>query len=266
MQFPCPTCNATLSLPDDAAGRRAQCPSCQATFRVPELDPPAFRNDSTDAVIRAGRMDAVGCPGCDRLLAFDETSAGQIVICPSCQRRIKMPTAGAMQGTASPRTAWESRPQTTLDTPRDAPTPLIQRNDPYASPPLVSSPPRGPSEINYAAPGWSLFGISVLNLGYDVAWLGFVVLGMFSDNAKADPDAAIGFGLFIAWAFVSIIMHSLSLIAGLRMTQRRSLGLVRAGTITGLVPCGICGIFQLAIAIWALIVAYGTTAASDFAE
>jgi hypothetical protein len=266
VQFPCPTCSATLSLPDDSAGRRAQCPSCQATFRVPDIAPAPFQSDSTDAVIRSERKDAVGCPGCDRLLAFDVTSAGQIVICPSCQRRIKMPTAVEMQGIATPRPTLEARPSSTFDTPRDAPRPLIQRDDPYASPPLTSGGPYERSETNYAPPGWSLFGISVINLGYDFIWIGIIALGMLSDNAQADPDAAVGFAVFILWAVVAFIMHSIMLIAGLRMTQKRSLGLVRAGSIMGILPCGVCAIVQIPIGIWAVTVAYGSNATRDFSE
>lgn len=216
-----------------------------------------------DAVIRSGRMDAVGCPGCDRMLAFDSTTAGQVVICPSCQRRIKMPTALEMQGGTMQRPAFESRSSTTFDPPSEAPRPLIPRDDPYASPPsLPSTVGRSPS--HYSTPGWFLFGISVLNLGYDFVWLGLIALGALAPgNGNANQD---GFAVFLVWALISIAMHSLSLIAGLRMTQQRSLSLVRAGSIASLIPCGICGIFQLFIGIWAVVVAYGKNTPQDFSE
>jgi hypothetical protein len=219
-----------------------------------------------DAVIRSGRMDAVGCPGCDRMLAFDSTTAGQVVICPSCQRRIKMPTALEMQGGTMQRPAFESRSSTTFDSPREAPRPLIQRDDPYASPPSLPSP-IGQSQTDYSTAGWFLFGMSVLNLGYDFVWSALMALGALAPApANGNQDAAIGFAFFFVWSLISIAMHSLSLIAGLRMTQRRSLSLVRAGAIASLIPCGICGIFQLFIGIWAVVVAYGRNAPQDFFE
>lgn len=111
-----------------------------------------------------------------------------------------------------------------------------------------------------------MFGISLANIAYDVLWTGFICLGLLADNAGADADAVLGFVLLFIWALLAIIVHSFSLVAGLRMTQRRSLSTARLGAIFGLVPCGICSVFHIPIAIWAIVVLYNPDAARDFSE
>jgi len=85
-------------------------------------------------------------------------------------------------------------------------------------------------------------------------------------NDKLDADAAIGFGVFIVWGAISILMHATSLVAGLRMTQRRSLSIARVGAVVGLMPCGICSVVQVPFAIWALVAVYSSNAPTDFSE
>ncbi len=246
MQFPCPNCHSTLSLPADSAGRKAQCPSCQSVFRVPdavsgELPPAAMPDLSVVlmAVVKPERPDRVGCPGCDKILAYDANSAGRIVICPNCQRRIQMPTVAA--------------------------SPLIQVDPgPYASPPATPIWDRPTTIANYEAPGWCLFGVSIAALIVDVLWIGMICLGLLEDNL--DDDTMIGFAIFFLWAFLSIICHLVTLVAGLRMTQRRSLSTARLGSIVGLIPCGSCSLLHIPFAIWAVVVLYGSQAAQDFSE
>jgi hypothetical protein len=145
------------------------------------------------------------------------------------------------------------------------PRPLLKmEGDPYAAPPLSSETYRSKSSINYSSPGWGLFGVSLLNLGYDFLWLGIVSISMLAE--KQNGDAVVGFAVFLLWGVISAVIHSTSLVAGLRMTQRRSLSLARLGAVLGLIPCGVCGIVQLPFAIWALIALYDIDAPSDFTE
>jgi len=109
-----------------------------------------------------------------------------------------------------------------------------------------------------------LVSVSILNLGYDVLWMGVIVIAMFAE--KLDADALIGFGVFLGWGILSIGLHATTLIAGLRMTQRRSLPIARLGSTLGLVPCGICGVIHIPFAIWALVAVYGSNAPNDFTD
>lgn len=265
MQFPCPTCRSTLSLPDDSAGKKAQCPSCQAVFRVPETVAFSDRSPTNllPAIVRPGRTDAVACPGCDKLLAFNSDSAGQAVICPSCQRRVRMPTSSELFGGQEARAATKTvRPfQVPVAASTSLPQPPLKREgDPYAATPLSSETYHSKSLTNYTGPGWGLFGVSLLNLGY----VGIIVILLVAE--KQNADAVLGFVVFLLWGAISATMHATSLIAGLRMTQRRSLSLARLGAILGLIPCGICSFLQLPFAIWALITLYNADAPRDFTD
>lgn len=94
--------------------------------------------------------------------------------------------------------------------------------------------------------------------------MGIIVIAMFTE--KLDADAVIGFGMFLGWGLLSIGLHATTLIAGLRMTQRRSLSIARFGSILGLVPCGICSVIQIPFAIWALVAVYSADAPKDFTD
>lgn len=196
------------------------------------------------------RTDAVGCPGCNKLLAFNAASAGQVVICPSCQRRIRMPTAAEMQaGRSATRssqspTSWRSE-------------------DPYSAPKQAAFDSNASrSHAIYTTPGAFLLGVSALNLTYDLVWCGLIAMGAIQD--KLDADAAIGFAMFFVWALVSIACHAMTLVAGWKMTQRQSLSTARLGAIFGFIPCGACYLIQIPFAIWAVIVLYSTEAPTDF--
>jgi hypothetical protein len=230
------------------------------------------------AVVRPERTDAVACPGCDRLLAFNTNSAGQVVICPSCQRRVQMPTAAELQYESSSKVfADSSRPggyapsppepigsretAITREATRETFRPFIDDQDPYASPPLTRQPNtfrRTPTD--YATPGWFLVGSSVLALGYDVLWLFFFALSFIGNNA----GGALGIVAFLGWGLLSIASHILGLLAGVCMIRRTHLSLVRAGAILALIPCGSCYLLQVPFAVWAVVVAFGTTANQDF--
>ena len=111
-------------------------------------------------------------------------------------------------------------------------------------------------------PGAFLQGASVLNLIIDVLWSGMLALGAIQDNL--DADAIIGFAVFFFWAILSIACHAMTFVAGWKMMQRQSLSTARFGAILGLVPCGICSVFQIPFAIWALVVLYRAEAPTDF--
>jgi hypothetical protein len=215
------------------------------------------------AVVRPERSDAVACPGCDRLLAFNTNSAGQVVICPSCQRRVQMPTAAELQyESSSPPDPIAKRETVTT---RETFRPFIDNQDPYTSPPIArqaNTLRRAPTD--YATPGWFLVGSSVLALGYGALWLLFFAISFAGGNGNADQ--VLGIGAFLAWGLLSIASHSMSLLAGICMIRRSHLWLVRVGAIVALIPCGSCYLLQVPFAIWAVVVAFGTTANQDFEQ
>ena len=173
-----------------------------------------------------------------------------------------MPTAAVLAGNdanlgSSSGVPVSSRGSSIPDRP-----PIRRDADPYSAP--LQDPSLEPrSQNNYAAPGWLLVGISVASLLYDLIWAALMLVGLLND---LDADALVGMVLFSVWAMVSMIVHGLMLVAGLRMTQRRSLGTARLGAYMGLLPCGICSILQIPFAVWAIVVLHNASAAQDFSE
>ncbi len=228
------------------------------------------------ATIKPARTDAVGCPGCGKLLAFNAASAGQVVVCPSCQRRIRMPTAAEMQagpGFGSGSGTQQSSATSSSQSPTSRESTAYSRQPaqssswrsegPYSAPkqtPFDSNASR--SNANYTTPGAFLLGVSALNLAYDLVWCGLIAVGAIQD--KLDADAAIGFAMFFVWALMSIVCHAMTLVAGWKMTQHQSLSTARLGAIVGFIPCGVCFLVQVPFAIWAVVVLYSAEAPTDF--
>jgi len=105
-------------------------------------------------------------------------------------------------------------------------------------------------------------GVSALNLAYDLVWSGMFALAAMQE--QADPDAIIGFAFFGIWALVAMVCHAMTFVAGWKMMQRQSLSTARLGAIVGFVPCGVCFLFQVPFAIWAVVVLYSSDALADF--
>lgn len=268
LQFSCPSCRSTLALPDGSVGKSAQCPSCNAVFPVVEL---AIENPSFDAIANAvvhpGRTDAVSCPGCDKWLAFDSTSAGHAVICPSCQRRLRMPLASAMR--AESNRAESNRASFS----RHAVDPTFE--DAWSSQTLPSNEPANPyaatnadstvlrDEANYATPGYLMLIVASSALVFDLLF-GLIVIAALA--GPIDLDTILGLAMMVTWTGITGTQHLLGVLAGWKMIHRRSLTLCRVGTIVNLIPCGVLCVFVIPIAILATIAVFGSNAVRDFTE
>lgn len=53
IDFICPRCNASLSVPDEYAGQRGPCPRCEATVTIPLVGAPAFNRPESSAAGRS---------------------------------------------------------------------------------------------------------------------------------------------------------------------------------------------------------------------
>jgi len=166
----------------------------------------------------------------------------------------RFPTSSSQSPTSRDSTTYSGQPSQSSS---------WQSDGPYAAPTqtvLGSNSSR--SNTHYTTPGAFLLGVSALNLAYDLLWLGLIALGAI--NEQADPDAIVGFAIFGVWGLVAIVCHAMTFVAGWKMTQRQSLSTARFGAIVGFVPCGLCFLFQVPFAIWAVVVLYSSDAPADF--
>lgn len=255
MEIRCPCCQALLALADSAAGKRALCPSCDTEFRVPELPPQAEAASPWPEQTLPDPL--VRCPACERTLAYDPALSGQAIICPTCGRRLRMPGPGEQVidlGVATASRPQERRPTATAQ----APFPNFGEN-PYAGP-LAGGPLRPrPVDVapSYAAPGAILLILSAIDLFFGsilfcMAFLGAIVAGQFES-------------LFVLLMLsLALLTRGLGIAGGLQMIQRRNLWLAKIGAWAALFPCGMFSVFQVPIAIWALVLLHRDRAAADF--
>ncbi len=291
MEVACPTCEATLALPDGAEGKQARCPRCQAVFRVTTnsgaTDPisasgtlgpsQAFGGPATPAAtdprtglplaeFKLGRADAVGCPGCQRTLAFTPQSAGHAVICPSCGTRSQMPASPPpgreLERGPAPDYRFAGSTTTPIDRGQTFGTPAVP--DPYAAPPASGPLTTGPVMPNYAAAGWGLIIVGGISFLFNLVALAMLLLMTVAVNQQ--PDELFGLVLNAIWSLSSLAMHLVMVVGGLRMTQRRSLSLVRAAAIMACIPCFGCFPIQLPVGIWAVILAYNSQSPKYFQD
>jgi len=283
----CPSCQALLALADSASGKRALCPNCAAEFRVPDSlesdGGTAERSASPGPVLPVGTSlnsgSLIRCPACDRTLATDPSMAGKPIICPTCQRRMRVP---ATNETASPEAKdlgyspetspdrWPKSSESTYNPfPEHSPgfdpyvaTPLGP--DHYASiPTLPGSMPGMQTATNYALPGAFLTLLSALGaLVFGLSLLA-VIVGVWDQKAPMDLD---DFVVTVFFTLTSLVAQLLSFVGGIQMIRRRQLWWARLGAFAGLYPCGPCVVFQLPIAIWAIVILNREIAVYDFAS
>jgi DNA-directed RNA polymerase subunit RPC12/RpoP len=107
IQFQCPSCQATLRLKDQYAGRQGQCPQCQAKITVPQAAPNSGaaavpRGESagaTNPVARSGERAPgsksttidFSCEGCQKKIRAPAAAAGRQVACPGCGAKLRVP-------------------------------------------------------------------------------------------------------------------------------------------------------------------------------
>lgn len=129
MRLHCPHCQRTLEVPDSAAGKQVRCPACSKTTRAPEstpgeqpppsdsvdtararkslysqppatsplsppmpVEPPTEREAPKEREPSKERIERTACPKCAKMLLVTPTLANQIVACPACHSRIRMPS------------------------------------------------------------------------------------------------------------------------------------------------------------------------------
>lgn len=259
-----------LALADSAGGRRALCPNCSTEFRVPDtpLSTAGIGAEATadvQSVLPAGTNVVSGslirCPACDRTLAIDPSLAGQPIICPTCKRRMRVPSANETSIPTANDLGYSPGPNPGPWSPQEVPA--FDANPYGALPSLPGSVPGMQTGTNYALPGAFLAILGALG----VIVFAFPLLGAFIGLLGQQPPMEIEEFVFtVVWSLVSISCQLLTFIGGVQMIRRRQLGWAKIGAFAALYPCGSCVLIQLPIAIWAIVILTREIAVYDFAS
>lgn len=244
-------------LPDSAVGKQGKCPACEAEFPIAAAagGPADWPQPSEDRERRGDSL--VRCPTCERTLAFEPSLAGQAIICPTCQSRLRMPgTAGQVAEQASGSTFEQvpgpSSPWSDWTAPRPPTAPPSSANpySPVAGPAVAQNSYLIPAVVlvMLAAP-WAL----VMAVGLLVG-----ILQLLTGDDLLEGIVELG---FLGMALASSIA---TLLGGIAMIRRRNLPLAKLGAVAALLPCTGCFVLQLPFAIWALVVLNRAAAQRDF--
>lgn len=265
-----------LSLEDSASGKRALCPNCSTEFRAPGVSlseggtagPTATAAASLSAGTNVVSGSLIRCPACDRTLAIDPSMVGQPIICPTCKRRMRVPTANEPTLPAASDLGYSPgtnpRPSPTNPSGFDLSLSPPFESNPYAATlSLPGSVPGMQTGTNYALPGAFLAILGALG----VLFFAFSLLGAFVGIiGQQRPMVLDDFIFTFLWSATSIAFQLLTFIGGVQMIRRRQLGWAKLGAFAALYPCGSCVLVQLPVAIWALVILTREIAVYDFAS
>lgn len=87
IQIRCSNCNAMLSAPDTARGKKLRCGKFQAVISVPVAasSPPTTNEPAPDSGTSEEKLIRTSCPHCQKQIQF-LTKPGATVRCESCQQ------------------------------------------------------------------------------------------------------------------------------------------------------------------------------------
>lgn len=114
IQYPCPYCGKSLSIPDQYAGKAGKCNHCGHAITVPiavatpETGPPAERESVTPPQplsVRERLHETVSyvCPGCYEEIVLSEKLSGKRHVCVLCGRSSTVPGTGKSNPKAAKR-------------------------------------------------------------------------------------------------------------------------------------------------------------------
>lgn len=245
-------------LPDSAAGKQGKCPACEAEFPIVAAaasGPADWPQQSEDQGPRGDSL--VRCPTCERTLAFEPSLAGQAIICPTCQSRLRMPSRAGQLADRTTAAAFEqgpepSSPWSDWTAPRPPAAPPGSEN-PY-------SPVAGP-----AAPQNSYLTPAIALVTLAAPWALVMSVGLLAGILQLLTGDDLLEGIFeLGFLGIALASSIATLLGGIAMIRRRNLPLAKLGAMAALLPCTGCFVLQLPFAIWALVVLNRPAAQRDF--
>ncbi len=230
-QIRCPSCDATLRVPENLLGKNVKCPKCQKTF-LAELDAPAEPEEM---------IEEPPPPKARRRPSLPEDDEGIV----------DEPTPKSRRRPAPPEDEEDEPPPEDED--EDRPRRRKRRRGGRSSV-AVESSLSGPAIALMVVGGIDIF-LGVLNFLAPV--LGFSLMAAGS----AGPGKAAGNADFMANMVSGVIQGLLNLVFGgviilgaMKMKQVQSYGLAMTSCIMAMIPCVNCCILGLPFGIWGIVV------------
>ena len=211
------------------------------------------------------------CPTCRTRIRVDESAAGKMARCPSCQAVCKVPNGSvpdSLPGTTPP--ASSPNPSSTAPNPflpkanpfgeaaSAGGSPAGGQLNPYASPAYVATPqgPLEPTDVRMKLLGPAI-GIAIgamLCSGY----VGLTLIGLLINpqpNIPQDEAARIGYYIGLVGAVVAMALHSLGMLVGcVALFRGKGTTMAWIGVVCAVLPCNPCCLISLGFGIWGIIV------------
>ena len=194
------SCGTKLRVEASAAGKVVTCPKCQKKLRIPDSTKAAapVAKAATPVATPASAANApatkvVNCP-CGKKLKVAATSAGKVVACPGCKRKLKIPGPAPSPATqpAQPMAAQPVQPMTAQPVQPMAAQPVqpmapqmpadpFGGQNPYQNVPVVPGMPMAAGPAYQSAPAArkkKSGGVPLVGSRIAIVGLGIMILGM----------------------------------------------------------------------------------------
>lgn len=217
IEFPCQQCGQTLRVPDDAAGKMARCPKCSYVSRAP------------------GAPAAPATPGTPPFSTSPPPSDPYA-------------TGGTATGPSAADNPFAGGANPFRDQPVTTPPGAV---NPYQAPTMSGVPGEYTQQVirnKVRGPAIGLIVVGALNL----LWLALfaVVFAIGVAEGEMDDDML---GLVILIPI--LLLKSVAVIyGGLQMMKLRNYAAAIMAVVISFLPCCYCYVFELPIAIWAVVV------------
>jgi predicted Zn finger-like uncharacterized protein len=224
-QIRCPSCDATLRVPENLLGKNVKCPKCQTTF-LAELDAPAEPEAPPPSTARRRPS-----------LPEDEEGIADEPI-PKSRRR--------------PAPADEDEEELPPEEDEDRPRRRKRRRGGRLSFAMESL--SGPATALMVVGGIDI-ALGVLNFLAPV--LGFSLMAGGpggAGKAAGNPDFMINMVSGFIQGILNLVFGSLIIFGAMKMKQAQSYGLAMTACVLAMIPCVNCCILGLPFGIWGITV------------
>jgi predicted Zn finger-like uncharacterized protein len=247
VQIPCPSCDATLRVPESLLGKSVKCPKCATTF-VTE---------------RKEQETPVHCPSCSASVLVPEALLGKKVRCPECSTTFvaEMEDADQPEGIVREPAQRPSRSRVPEDEDDELPPEEEEDEDRPRRRRRRRSSSRAASAVT--GPAIGIMVVSGLSIASGLVDLAFRVLGaglMMGASSKAGAPAgqaagqAVGVILGGVFDVLSMILPVVMLLGAVKLKNLQSYGLALTSCILAILPVHCCCILGLPFGIWGLVV------------
>jgi len=196
---------------------------------------------------------SLSCDQCGKEYSVADTSAGKRFRCKGCDAIVTVPSGPGVYSSTEEDDDWEDDEWD--DDQDDSPRSSSNEFDPYATP--RRSKNRRSSHRNSIGSAGQISSVFMMIISglWILGFLGFIMVLLTEVGGNAGGDELmVVLGVYGALFLVSIVLNGLIIYGAVQLRSGGSKAFAMTAAIICCIPCiSPCGIFGIAIGIWALV-------------